>query len=463
MGKNRSFVLCLLFIALSLAVLGCTTPSPTPLAPHREPSPSPERVTPAHPPSTPSPSEHPIPSTIVLTMWTTEEFSPSSTSAGEILAGQLSAFSSEHPDIEVKCILKKPYGRGGILDFLLTTREAAPRLLPDLVVLDAFELGEAARAGLLQPLENILSSELQDDLFPFAREAGTLGRHLLGVQFQADVEHLVYIAREAEKPPSTWTEVLEGGRSYVFPAAGQDVILINLETALTGLGRDFETSHQVNDALLIAYLAAGGSLLDEEGKPALDPAVLTQVFQFYADGVAAGVIPSSVAEVHSLDEAWSLFVAGKADLAHISSAHYLAGRDQIAGLAFAPLPTKDGTIATMSRGWVLAIVTEDPVRRAAAAQLIEWLMKPENNAAWNLAAGHLPTRRSALEKWRPGDEYTSFIRGQLDVAFFRPSTPAYHKIAEALQEALRDVLSGRASPEEAAQWAVYLASQGGEK
>ena len=95
------------------------------------------------------------------------------------------------------------------------------------------------------------------------------------------------------------------------------------------------------------------------------------------------------------------------------------------------------------------IVTDSPYRQEAAARLIEWLMMPEDLAAWSQATNHIPTRPSALRLTRWPRSYTNFLEDQLTNASHRPSTPEFERIARALQVAVEDVLSGERTPRQA--------------
>lgn len=431
--------LCSVLLLAAVGLAGCNLLA-KPTLPSQEEKPT-VTIVPgeATPYASPTPSRPPaISSAITLTLWTTEDFFPTEADAsGQILARQWRAFQAAHPNVTIEYILKKPHGRGGILDFLSTARAAAPTVLPDLAILDTLELNEAAEAGLVQPLDDLVSSELQQDLFPFAR--CSLGGQLMGIQFEADVEHLIYNTNKIDSPPMTWKEVISDRVAYIFPAGGEG-----------GL---------VNDAFLIQYLAAGGPLFDKSGKPALDKDALAQVLRFYADGLEAGVIPLSVLEFEGLDDCWLAYVSAKAAMSNVSSARYLADRELLKYTSFAAMPTRDGNTATLSKGWALAIVTEDSGRQAVAAQLIEWLLEPENNADWNQAAGHLPTRQAAFEHLGTADRYFRFMRQQLENVYPRPIASAYEKIGPALQRAVQDVLKGEASPQEAAAAVITAVEQ----
>jgi ABC-type glycerol-3-phosphate transport system substrate-binding protein len=389
-----------------------------------------ETETPTTTPITPTLTT--VPPVIILTLWTAEPFSPSQADAsGQILGQQIEAFVADHPDVVVEYVLKKPYGKGGILNFLLTTSEAIPAAMPDLVAIDTIELKDAAQAGLLQPMDELISTELQGDLFPFAKEIGRFEEQLVGLQFETDIEHLIYNTNKLEEPPLTWTDVLTDEISYVFPAGGRE-----------GL---------VNDAFIIQYLALGGQLVDETGQPALNTELIAQVLQFYRDGYELGVIPPSVLEFKTLDDCWPVYLSAEVAMTNVSSGRYLADRKLLMYTRFAPIPTRDGNVTTLSQGWAWAIVTSDPARQALAAQLIEWLMEPENSVEWNLAAGHLPTRRAAFEVLGTEDSYHPFLSKQLEGARPRLAGVVYSEVSRVLQQGVERVMTGEATPQEAAK------------
>lgn len=432
-------VLCSALLLATVGLAGCNL-LPELSFPSQEEKPTattvPGEATPSISP-TPSLSST-ISSAITLTLWTTEAFFPTEDDgSGQVLAQQWQAFEAAHPNVIIEYILKKPYGKGGILDFLSTARTAAPTVSPDLVILDTLELDEAAAAGLIQPLDDTVSSEVQQDLFPLARHS--FDGQLMGIQFETDIEHLIYNTNKINSPPITWREVLSDSVAYIFPSGGEGSL--------------------VNDAFLIQYLAAGGQLLDESGNPTLDKDALVGALQFYKDGLEVGVIPPSVLEFADLDDCWVVYVSAQAAMSNVSSDKYLADRGLLKNTAFAAIPTRDGNVVTLSKGWALAIVTEDSSRQTAAAQLIEWLLEPENNAGWNLAAGHLPTRQAAFDYLGTEDQYFPFVRQQLANVYSRPTDPAYDKIGRALQGAVQDVLKGEASPKEAADAVMAAVEQ----
>jgi ABC-type glycerol-3-phosphate transport system substrate-binding protein len=429
LSPRIAFALATTLVVAALALTACNLldrTTPTAGTPTVTPSVPPLQGT--SPAASPTPTQ---PATTTLVLWTTEDYDPSvDATGGEVLAQQLAAFEATHPDVTIDIVLKKSEGKGGILDFLMTSSAAAPSILPDVVVIDTLELGTAARAGLVQPLDNLVSAELKEDLFPCAVRAGQVGDQLMGLQFEADVEHLAYNLAKTETPPLTWTEVLTSDITYIFPAAGQDGM--------------------VNDAFLIQYYGAGGRLFDEMGQPALDQAILTEILGFYRDGAAMGVIPPDVLEYKSTAGCWPVYLSAQVTLSNVDSARYLADRSILLSTGFAPIPTHDGKPVTISRGWVLAVVTQDPNRQVLAATLLEWLLSPLNNATWTQATRHLPTRRSAFEHLDQRDEYVPFAYQQLESAYPYHTAPGYEQMSRALQQAVQDVLGGQVTPNAAA-------------
>jgi len=452
-------VLCL--VLLGLALLGVLAACDwLPVQPTTQPQAS---ATAAISTATPAPGRPPAPETSVapvaeptgmpvvsnamtLTMWTTVSFSPTmAITSGQILAQQADLYEADHPRVRLKFVLKEPYGKGGLLDFLSTTGVVVPGLLPDLMILDVEELGTAVQTGLVQPLDGLIPEDLLADLYPFAREAATFNGQLYGLQFQADLDHLIYNTGKMTSPPRTWSNVLSGPGPYLFPAGGK-----------AGL---------VNDAFLVQYLAvqdqsqAGGP-----DSPFLNADNLTRVLQFYRDAWSGGRVPAKITSYHTADDVWNDFAAGQAALAQVSAHRYLlamrqsrsSGGDleQVPGSAVAPVPAANGPATPITRGWVLVLVTGDPGRQLAAVDWMVQLMGPAANAAWNEAADYLPTRAAAMAEWRPGDGYSQFIRQQLLAARSRPLLPDYTRVAAALQEAVVAVLNGTATPQEAASQAI---------
>lgn len=378
-----------------------------------------------------SPSAPVEDSPMTLVMWTSEEYAPiSEIKGGEQLINQLRDFEREH-DVSVQVLLKKRSGVGGLLDFLTTASVAAPSVLPDLITLSAPDLYRAAQAGLVQPLDDLLSPELLDDQFDFATALTQLEGATMGVLYQADLQHLVYDTTAIEEAPRSWRDLYESEVPFVFaPSDG------------------------ANDVILIQYLSLGGELTDESGQPALDVERLTQALAFFQGARQADVIPRSVLDLTDASIAWATYRIGEAGMAQVPASIYLSDRAGLSNAGFGSVPLQTAGDTTVGHGWVLAVVTQDPERQGMVAALIEYLLSVENNGAWTLEAGRLPARYLAFEAWDQDDAYLPFIRNLLAQAKPAPNPDLAAAIGGPLAEALEKVLSGRATPADAARAAI---------
>jgi ABC-type glycerol-3-phosphate transport system substrate-binding protein len=346
-----------------------------------------------------------------------------------MLTQHLLDFSKAYPDLQVEVVVKKAQGRGGLVDFLRTARDAAPSLLPDIVILDTTDLETAAGSQLLQPLDELLSPSLAVDRFPFAIEMGQVQTQTMGFVLGVETQHLAYRPDVFESPIVTWTQIISSPESFVFPAAGDD--------------------QNVNDSTLTQYMAAGGELSDAEGEPTLSEGALLSVFNFYSDCLSTGVIsPSVVLGLSNETEAWELFKAGSAGLAVVPTRNYWTESDET--MSFVPIPTRDGTYFSTVQGWTISLVATDPSRQKLSMLLLDWLIAHDHNAEWTQATGYLPGTRGALQLWNVSSTERIDLANILNAARPFPDNQALTSTGPALQEGLEALLRGKANPEEAA-------------
>ena len=420
-----------LIVLLLLTVTGCGSLSPRPTVTSISPLPLPTSP-PFTPTSTPTPQPQPL--IIALTLWVPEQFSPYGREPGAgVLAQQLDDFGAAYPDIQVEVVVKKAHGRGGLLDFLRTARDAAPSVMPDLVVLDAADLETAAGSDLILPLDDFLSPSITAGRFPFAAALGEVEEQTMGFVVAADMQHLAYRPALFETPPISWTQVISAPVPFLFPARGHD--------------------RQVNDATLIQYLAAGGKLTDRDGNPWLDEEVLVSVLGFYSDCIGTAVIsPTAVLNIADADQAWGRFQTGEDGMAVVRANRYWLGASET--IAAAPIPTSNGQPFSIARGWVVTMATGDPARQALATLLLDWLIAPDHSAQWTQAAGYLPGTSGALRLWDISSVDRAMLRRVMEAAVPEPRSEVMATVGPAMQEALETVLRRRATPEEAAAAAV---------
>ena len=411
------------------ACMFATTPEPAPTLTLTPPLPE----TPI-PVVTPSATPIPPGAPQTLTVWITELIAPiEGDDRSQIFEQQIVAFEATHPGVTVQVLHKKADGKGGLEDFVTTANAVAPAIAPDLMMIDIEQLPSLARQGIAVPLEGLIPPDLQADLYSFAVQAGTIDGQLVGLPFEASVEHALYNTSKIAVPPVSWTEVFSSGATYIFPTLGQD-----------GL---------VNDAFLIQYLSTGAEMLDSNGVPALDQQALTDVLAFYRNGIENGAILTDVLAYDTVRSGWRKYLQAEVVMSNMTSNLYLEGRGLLTVSRATSIPTRDGQPPiTLARGNAWVIATHDARRQPLAAKLLTWLMNPQNMAAWSQAAERLPTRHAAFEQMtRDNNEYVRFIHDQLEYAIPYPATDAHKHIYRSMQMAVDAVLRGNELPAVAAE------------
>lgn len=370
----------------------------------------------------------PTPGLNEIIIWAPPPFTPESSEeeAAQLLLRQISAFEAANPSIRVRYEPKAPTGKSGLLQFLRSASTVAPRVLPDLVILPSADFTDAARAGVLYPLDSLLPEAVLDPLYPFAWRDGRVGESLLGVPLLVTVEHLVYRPQATFQPPTTWEQVLAGEQPFLFAAGGR--------------------SDGVGNAFLLQVLNVTGKPVPSGELP--DIAALERVLAFYESGRARGVIPFETISLTGSQDVWGPFLSGRVNMIETDARTFLTEREEVTGLAYAPVPTSDGRPTTVAEGYVVAVTTPDPVRQQAAARYLAWLLSPEQLGPYAAVTNWLPARADTLEIAIADAGYRQFVGSLLEQAWLRPSGAQWIAISKTLQEAVQAVLSGERTASE---------------
>jgi ABC-type glycerol-3-phosphate transport system substrate-binding protein len=360
---------------------------------------------------------------ITLTWWTTEEFAPSTTPNGRLIKTQVDAFTATNPNIRINVVLKKPYGKGGLLDFLTTTNGVLPNQMPDLVTLGMAEAQTAANAGLVQPLDGLLGTEFYSDFYPFVTQASRVQSQWISVPFAVTSDHLVYNKTTVKKAPTTWEEFLKQKGTLALPLGDEN-------------------------AFLVQYLAI--SSIDASSTITLDLKTTTEVLTFFKRSRESNLIPENSIGFKSTSEAWTPFVTNQVAMAQVSTSRYLADRAKVANADYAPVPTRDGKIAAIVNGWSLSVVAKDSVRQTASARFMQWMVQGDHLAPWLKATRYLPATRSTVALTIDPPDYATFLRDQLERASYVPPT-SYAKASDAWRAAMTGMWKNQTTPEETAR------------
>ncbi|MEK0315209.1 ABC transporter substrate-binding protein [Cohnella sp. 56] len=239
-------------------------------------------------------------------------------------------------------------------------------------------IGKYATNGLMLPLDDYLSQDAFDNLFPIARQAVTYkGKHYAYPLFVEPAGVFYYrkdkfaeAGLDPEKPPASWDELIEYGKrltkegQYGFqmagPAAEAGIVSWELEYMLgTGAISDDWSTATVNDDKHKQILQFWKRLYDEKIVP-------KQPLSGWSD-----LKPLSEGKV-------AMQLSGSWGLGQLRGAY----KDQVdmKNIGVSSMPTPDGATGvttTSMGGWFLGIDGKAK-HPAAAAEFISWLLYDNN-------------------------------------------------------------------------------------
>lgn len=369
--------------------------------------------------------------TITLQVWLPPEFDPDGgTPAGDLLKARLEEFSAQNPGVSIEVRLKAVEGAGGLLESLVTTSAAAPLALPDLVALPRPLLESAALKGLIYPYDSPAITLDSNSWFEYARQLGYLQTTLFGLPFAGDALALVY-RPDMLSAPGDWQALLNANSVLVFPAADPNAYFT-----------------------LTLYLAQGGQLQDEQGRPALTDRALLNVLGYYQQASAVNLMPFWLTQSETDDQAWATFTAEQHPMLITWLSHYLAEqRSATINLALTPLPDEDSGGFTLATGWTWALASADPLRRELSTRLAETLVDETFLAGWTQAAGYLPPRPAALAGWNDST-LRALVEQIARSAQLVPPTEVLASLGPLLEQATVSVLKAESTPQTAVQVAL---------
>jgi ABC-type glycerol-3-phosphate transport system substrate-binding protein len=332
------------------------------------------------------------------------------------LEDQWQAFNLSQDRYQVTLRPKASTGEGSLVNSVLATQAVAPQALPHLILIPYQDLYPLIQAGLLRPLGDWLPDELLHDLWPSALTLGEWQGALYGLPYLLEVQHLFY-AGEGE------------GQSFEALWAGEAALSLNLPLQ----------AGQVPPLVLAQYLAAGGGLQDEEGRPRLDEGRLREVLAFYADSLAQGRLTPVYLESLPLADYWQGILDSPPGLALTSSTLYLQNTGPGRSLS---LPGPSGAGRVILGAWVWAITSTDPNLQLGAGAFVEWLLQTENQTRYSQSLQMLPASPASLAAWEESDYRLQVQEWLLDPVVLPLMNPAYPSLLQ-LEAAWAAILEGQ--------------------
>lgn len=350
-----------------------------------------------------------------LRVWLPVQFDPASGHDATTLLGErLTEFEAQHQDLHIELRLKKMDNESDIINLLSLTNTAAPKVLPDLILLSRPDLEAAALRGLLHPIDGLSTSLDDPNWYAYAQQLAQIQDTGYGLPLAGDALVLVYYPELGTLV--SWEDVLDSEGQIVFPAGNT--------RGLVGLS---------------LYTSAGGQILDAEGLPTLQVEPLTRVLTLVQEGMSADVFPSSLANVTTEAQTLQIYRTNSTNTNKgiIWILNYRPGEDG----TIMSLPGLRDVPFSYATGWVWALAGSNPENQQLAVELAEYLVADEFIGEWTRLSGYLPTRPSTVEE---DDRMTAAI---LESAHPLPSNEVLAILGPLMQEALTRVLNGE-PPEE---------------
>lgn len=435
MRRKYGIILIMLLLTLSACLpetVGETTPGPEPAEPEAAAAEDVPEITESEEEDIPVIEEE---GPMTLIIWIPGEFDPSiDTVFGGSFIDLLSAYEANTDDLQIEVVRKKITGPGGMFAYLRSAPPVAPEVLPDLVMMDSSNIAQALGEELIVPLEMLSSSLSTGVLYPAAAELAQVDGALVSWPYLLEAQHTVYRQTFFTEAPCLTGVVIKAGVPFEFAAA-----------PLTG----------VNQTTLHQYLAAGGTLEDEAGNPALDTAILTELLDFYEEGLKEEVIASTIFQYSGPAEVWERYEERLNNLAVVTSTLALSDPEALENTGFCPIPSVAGEPFAFINTWSWAVATADAERQDAALDLLQYMVDPIVQGEFTQSAGWLPSGPAALAAWGE-DPYAIFADELLSAATIRPVSSDQDRIDQALQVALEGVLLNELSSVQAATNAAQL-------
>lgn len=357
-----------------------------------------------------------------ITIWVLPEQSIDVESPeGALFAQQIADFESSHPDLDLSVEQKGIIGQGSMLDYFSSASVVAPNILPDLVLIPDDMLPRFVEAGIVTPLDELISEQDLADLYPVIDEITVFDNQRMGYPHSlSGLTHAAYnSAVYSSTLPSRLDQLFDLPLKPSFPA----------------------TSQEGADLLFQLYLDEGGQIYNEEGAIAFESTPLLVGLRRIQALRNSETIARNSSEIANREEMWIDYKSGNSSLILTTSDRFLVEYQETSNLSFGQFPGSINGITPMVDGWVWAVTTADPVRQALAVELISWLANGSNMGSTTVLSERLPARSGAFEFWpNPDDEYIIFLDSELNRAIQRPEL-LDSNVGSVLQDAMLTLFS----------------------
>ena len=358
-------------------------------------------------------------------------------------------FNKSHPGIKVEPIFTGDYNQTE-QKVLTAIRGGNP---PDVAIMRTGSLFMLTDLDAIIPLDSFIAraggEKYLGDFFPaFLANSRAEGK-IWSIPFQRSTPLFFWnkalfkkAGLDPNRPPQTWTEVLEYAQKLTVRDARGNVTQWGLELP--------RWDHWAFQSFV---LQNEGRFENEAGTEVyFNSAPVVEALQFWTDlANKQKVMPRK----RSYGEASQDFVAQATAMMYNStgSLSFVKNSSKFDfGVAFLP---KGKVAATQTGGGNIYFMKGTPPRNQEASwTFVEWLTNPENVARWTIASGYVAHRKSAydvpaLKDYVKEFPYAALARDQLSVAKREFVTHDYAKVLELLVTAMAQALDEEMTPKAA--------------
>ena len=310
----------------------------------------------------------------------------------------------------------------------------------DVASVDVVWTAEFAAKGWLQPLKDGMAVDTASMLKPTV-EAGSYKGTLYAAPVSSDGGILYYRKDLVPTPPTTWDEMMEMC----------SIATANNIGCYSGQFKQYE-GLTVNASEAIN--SAGGSVLDDQGKPSLTTPEAEEGLQNLVDAFADGNIPAE-AITYQEEESRRAFQEGKLlfhrNWPYVYNLATTEGSSVVKDvLGMTALPGKDGPGAS-SLGGHSAAISVYSKNKATALDFVKFLVEEEQQKFFATQGSLAPVTGSLYEDQELVAKlpYLPVLKTSIENAVPRPVTPFYPAVTQAIQENSYAALKGEKSAKQA--------------
>jgi multiple sugar transport system substrate-binding protein len=357
----------------------------------------------------------------------------------DIIRRQLDRFRASHPSLTVE--LRATPDAADQRHQLYVHWLNAHASEPDVLQLDVIWTAEFAAAGWIAPLDRFHPPV--SAFFAAAVDANRWQQRLFALPWFVDVGMLYFRTDLVSTPPRDLIE-LRDAATRATRAAGIPYGLVWQGARYEGLVTVF-----------LEYLGAfGGVILDDENHVVVDSDQAVMALTFMRDSIyTEGIVPPA-ALTWQEEQTRFAFQNGQAVFMRNWPYAYAlvedAAQSSIAGhVDVTSMPAAPGGTPTAALGGSALAINAFSDQPAAAYELIDFLLQPEQMLERARIAGQFPARPALYETPALADALTiapAAARAVIERAVPRPVTPVYSQLSDILQVALHRALTRQQQP-----------------